>query len=75
MYLAGGTSLSTVHGTLTRTDQAAPDAGGLAYVEKIADGGFMVGNLSPTPATMTVSLNCSGGSASIPLAANSVQPL
>jgi hypothetical protein len=50
MYLGGGTHLQMAGGTI---DRSAP---GLAYVEKLSDGSYVVGNPSPTPATITVTL-------------------
>ena len=75
MYLGGGTTLSTERGSLTRVDSTTPGGPGLAYVEQVTDGGWSVGNLSPTPATITVSLPCQGVDATLTLAASTVQPL
>ena len=50
MYLGGGTSLKVTGGSIERSEP------GLAFVEKLADGSYVVGNPSPTPATITVIL-------------------
>jgi hypothetical protein len=75
MFLGGGTALSTPDGTLTRADSATPGAAGLAYVERVADGGWVVGNPSSSSATVQVSLPCEGVTTSVTLGADSVQPL
>jgi hypothetical protein len=53
MYLAGK-SVKTAGGSLERSEP------GLAYVEKLADGSYAVGNPSPTDATVTVTLPALG---------------
>ncbi len=50
LYLAGGRSLKAGDAAITRSDI------GLAYVEKTADGSYIVGNPSPTPATISVTM-------------------
>jgi hypothetical protein len=50
LYLGGGTSLKVAGAIIARSEP------GLAYVEKLADGTYMVGNPSPTDATVTVTL-------------------
>jgi hypothetical protein len=75
LYLGGGTTLSTPYGSLTRTDSAMPGSPGLAYVEQSADGSWVVGNLSPTDATILVSLTCAGIHQSVVVKANTTQKL
>jgi Heparinase II/III-like protein/Alginate lyase len=48
VYLGGGTVLKFADLSLERSEA------GLAYVEKASDGGYIVGNPSPAPATITV---------------------
>jgi Heparinase II/III-like protein/Alginate lyase len=48
LYLGGGTVLKFGDWSLERSEA------GLAYVEKASDGGYIVGNPSPVPATVTV---------------------
>jgi hypothetical protein len=48
LYLGGGTILKFGDLSLERSEV------GLAYVEKASDGGYIVGNPSPAPATVTV---------------------
>jgi hypothetical protein len=55
MYLGGGTSLKTSAGTIQRS------APGLAYVEKSGDDGYIIGNPSPSDATVTVTLPALSG--------------
>ena len=55
LYLAGGKLLSASGASITRSET------GLAYVEKTADGGYIVGNPSPTAATVTVTLPALAG--------------
>ncbi len=50
MYLAGGTTLKVVGGSIQRSEP------GLAYAEKLADGSYVICNPSPTEATVTVTL-------------------
>jgi hypothetical protein len=50
LYLAGGKILKAGDAAIARSDA------GLAYVEKTLDGNYIVGNPSPTPATVTVTL-------------------
>jgi len=50
MYLAGGQTLKAAGATIERSEP------GLAYVERLADGTYMVGNPSPSSATVTVTL-------------------
>jgi hypothetical protein len=50
LYLGGGTLLKTGDAVLERSEE------GWAYVEKAPDGGYIVGNPSPTAATVTVKL-------------------
>ena len=55
LYLAGGKSLKAGDASITRSDA------GLAYVEKTLDGNYIVGNPSPTPATVAVTLPALNG--------------
>ena len=55
LYLAGGKSLKVGDASITRSDI------GLAYVEKTKDGNYIVGNPSPTPATVSVTLTALAG--------------
>jgi hypothetical protein len=55
LYLAGGTQLSAGGASISRS------APGLAYVEKALDGTYIVGNASPSPATVTVTMPALGG--------------
>ncbi len=55
MYLGGGTTLEANGATIQRSES------GLAYVEKAADGSYVIGNPSPTKATVTVTLPALGG--------------
>ena len=48
MYLGGGTTLKAAGATIQRSEP------GLAYVEKLADGTYVIGNPSPSDATVTV---------------------
>ena len=50
LYLGGGTKLGSGGASIQRSES------GLAYVEKTGDGGYIVGNPSSTPATVTVQL-------------------
>lgn len=50
LYLGGGTKLKVAGGTIARS------ASGLAFVEKADKGAYIVGNPSPTDATVTVTL-------------------
>lgn len=50
LYLGGGTSLKVGDAEIRRS------AEGLAYIEATREGGYVVGNPSPTPATVTVTL-------------------
>ncbi len=50
-YLGGGTVLKFGDLSLERSEV------GLAYVEKSSDGGYILGNPSPAPATITVKLS------------------
>jgi hypothetical protein len=50
MYLGGGTTLKVTGGSIKRSEP------GLAFVEKVANGSYVVGNPSSTPATITVTL-------------------
>jgi hypothetical protein len=50
LYLGGGTSLKVAGAIIARSEP------GLAYVEKLANGTYCVGNPSPTDATVTVTL-------------------
>jgi hypothetical protein len=50
LYLAGGKSLTIGGASLSRSEP------GLAYVEKLPDGSYVVGNPSSTDATVTVQL-------------------
>lgn len=50
LYLGGGTTLKAGDAAITRSDV------GLAYVEKLNDGSYIVANPSPTDATITVTL-------------------
>jgi hypothetical protein len=50
LYLAGGKSLKVGDDSITRSEV------GLAYVEKTKDGNYILGNPSPTPATVSVTL-------------------
>ena len=55
LYLAGGKTLTAGGSSITRSDS------GLAYVEKTAAGSYLVGNPSPTAATVTVTLPALAG--------------
>ena len=57
LYLAGGTKLIALgwRASITRSEP------GLAFVEKLPDGTYSVGNPSPTKATVTVNLHALGG--------------
>jgi hypothetical protein len=61
LYLAGGKSLKAGAASITRSES------GLAYVEKVADGKYVVGNPSPSKATVTVNLPGLGGQKSFNL--------
>jgi hypothetical protein len=61
MYLGGGTTLKASGATIQRSEP------GLAYVEKAADGSYVVGNPSPTKATVTVTLPAIGGAKKLDL--------
>ena len=61
LYLAGGKALTAGGASITRSDS------GLAYVEKTLDGNYIVGNPSPTDATVTVTLNALKGLSSFTL--------
>jgi hypothetical protein len=61
LYLGGGTLLKTGDAVLERSEE------GLAYVEKAPDGGYIVGNPSPTAATVTVKLAALHGLAAFDL--------
>jgi len=50
MVLGGGKKLQTAQGSIGRSEP------GLAYVERLQNGNYIVGNPSPTDATVTVSL-------------------
>ena len=65
MYLGGGTRLTAAGCSIQRVDSVTLGGPGLAYVEPTATG-YVVGNMSPTNATVTVSLAGVGsGTASI----------
>ena len=55
LYLAGGTTLKAGNAAITRSEA------GLAYVERTLDGNYIVGNSSPTPGTVTVTLPALAG--------------
>jgi hypothetical protein len=55
LYLGGGTTLKVTGGSIGRS------ASGLAYVEETPDGNYIVGNPSPSDATVTVSLSALNG--------------
>ena len=55
LYLGGGTTLKVDGGSIARS------ASGLAYVEVSSDGNYIVGNPSPSEATVTVSLPALNG--------------
>ena len=55
LYLGGGATLKVTGGSILRSEP------GLTYVEKTADGGYIVGNPSPTAATVTVTLPALAG--------------
>ncbi len=55
LYLAGGTFLRAADASLKRSET------GLAYVEMTPDGGYVVGNPSPLPATVSVKLKALEG--------------
>lgn len=61
LYLGGGTLLKIGDAALERSEE------GLAYVEKAADDGYIVGNPSPTAATVTVKLAALHGLAAFDL--------
>jgi hypothetical protein len=50
LYLAGGKTLTVPGGSIARSEP------GLAYVEKLTGGSYIVGNSSPSDATVTVTL-------------------
>jgi hypothetical protein len=50
MYLGGGKSLKAAGGSIERSEA------GLAYVERLQNGSYAVGNPSPTDATVTVNM-------------------
>ena len=62
MYLAGGKVLKVGNASITRSEP------GLAYVEKLADGTYVVGNPSPSKATITITLPALGGTKTLELA-------
>jgi hypothetical protein len=64
MYLGGGTTLKVAGGSIERSEP------GLAYVEKLADGSYVIGNPSPTKATVTVNLAALGGAKKLELDAS-----
>ncbi len=64
LYLAGGTKLQAGGESISRS------APGLAYVEKTLDGNYIVGNPSPTAATVTVTLPALAGLDAFTLDAN-----
>lgn len=55
LYLAGGTQLKAAGASLARSEP------GLAYIEKTPEGGYILGNPSPTDATVTVVLPALSG--------------
>ena len=55
LYLAGGKTLTVPAAAIARS------APGLAYVEKLPGGGYVVGNPSPSDATVTVTLPALAG--------------
>ena len=61
LYLAGGSKLKVAGGEIDRSEP------GLAYVEKTAKGGYVIGNPSPTKATITVNLPGLGGAKKVEL--------
>jgi hypothetical protein len=61
MYLGGGTTMKVSGGAIERSEP------GLAYVEKTADGSYIIGNPSPTKATVTVDLPGLGASKKLDL--------
>jgi hypothetical protein len=64
LYLAGGKSLKAGDASITRSDA------GLAYVEKTLDGNYIVGNPSPSAASVTVTLPALNGLDAFSLDAN-----
>ena len=64
LCLAGGKSLSAGEASISRSDS------GLAFVEKTSDGNYIVGNPSPTDATITVKLSALKGLEAFALDAN-----
>jgi len=64
LYLAGGKSLFAGGASITRSGS------GLAFVEKTLDGNYIVGNPSPTDATVTVTLPALKGLNAFALDAN-----
>ena len=64
MFLGGGTRLQTGGAMIARSEP------GLAYVEKLADGTYVVGNPSPSKATITVTLPALGGTKTLELDPN-----
>jgi oligo-alginate lyase len=61
MYLAGGTTLEAGGAGIGRSEP------GLAYIERTADGKFIVANPSPTDATIRISLPAASGLAAFAL--------
>jgi hypothetical protein len=61
MYLGGGKDLKVAGAEIQRSET------GLAYVEKLADGSYVVGNPSPTKATIMVVLPALGGTKTLEL--------
>ncbi len=55
LYLAGGKSLKSGNASIERSDA------GLSYIEKTQDGKYIVGNSSPSDATVTVTLPALAG--------------
>ena len=64
LYLAGGTKLQAGGASISRS------APGLAYVEKTLDGNYIVGNPSPSAATVTVTLPALAGLDAVTLDSN-----
>ena len=61
LYLAGGKTLTVPGGSIGRSSP------GLAYVEKLSNGKYVVGNPSPSKAKVTVNLPGLGGEKSLDL--------
>ena len=59
-FLGGGTTLSTPQVTLVRADVTTPGAGGMAAIEHMPDGSWLLSNPSPSDAKIQLTLNLPG---------------